>query len=403
MAQTVGDLVREAMGRQSNHTAVHFRTRAFTYLELGSFITRTAAGLERLGVEPGDRVAIYMHNIPAFIFAYYATLRLGAIPVPLNITYQAEDIQPILADCEARVVITIAPRYERIAAIRQTLPALQQVVVLAGNGAPPDDTVAWEELISDVFTPVEEPTVDPNDVAVISYGRTGVSRGVVLSHKNLVSAATMVNDLPLVLSPNDTILLPLPLFSLFAMTAGMNAGFLAGASLVLLERFEVQSTLDALRQYGCTGMVGTPSMYAALVGNLTPEDGQHLRFALSSTAALPPQLAAEFTQRTGATLWQCYGTTETSGIITSTAVTRNPVPNSVGAPLQGIETRLVDDRGRDVPLGATGELICRGANNFMFYLNDEEATRDVKSGGWLHTGDLAHQDEQGLYYITGRL
>jgi long-chain acyl-CoA synthetase len=206
------------------------------------------------------------------------------------------------------------------------------------------------------------------------------------------------------MEPSDTILLVLPLFHIYAMNVCMNGGLRIGATLVLVPRFEPYAVLEQMEKHRCTAFFGAPPMYVAWVNmpDIERYDLSSMRFAFSGAAALPVQVLERFNERTGVEILEGYGLTEAAPTTHTNAMSMESRPGTVGLPLPGVECRLVDDEGRDVPPGAEGEIICRGENITPGYWKKPEATAEAIRDGWFHTGDIATVDADGYYAIVDR-
>ena len=404
----LGELVASAAGRMPDKTAIIFRDQVTTYSELDQRVNQVANGLLTLGIKKGDRVGLFLHNLPLFIEAYYGAQRIGATVVPLNPLYKPAEVAFILNDCQAKAVLTIGLFYPVIAAARAEIPSLQHVVVAAPET--PEGALAWRTTFGDAPA-ITPPTgaFSPDDVAVICYtsGTTGRPKGAMLTHRNFITNCTQMNSSQRIgLNANDVVWVGLPLFHIYAMNVAMNLSISVNVPMVLMERFEPAAAMAMIAKYHVTAVHGAPPMYIAFANlpNLKSYDLSALRYCGSGAAALPIQVLENFKAASGVDINEGYGLTEAAPAITSNAAGPVSKPGSVGPVVPGVEVRLVDPiTGVDVPVGQVGELIARGANIMAGYFNRPDATAETLQDSWLHTGDLATIDADGYYYIVDRL
>jgi len=401
----LGRMLSATASRLPNKTAVIFHDQPTTYGELNGRANQVANALIGLGIQPGDRVALYMHNLPLFIEAYYGVLKAGATVVPLNVLYKAGEVEYILRDSGARAVITFAPFAPVAVQAAASAPDLRHVIVASPQPVPA--TMAWRDVIAGAPETAPNVSVHPEDIAVICYtsGTTGSPKGAMLSHRNLLANCEQCMSLPQIATrEDDTVWLALPLFHIYAMNVGMNLAFLAGATIVLIERFEPVSSLEALQKHRCTVLYGAPPMFVAWVQlpNIRDFDVTSLRYVASGAAALPVRVLEVFQSLAGVPISEGYGLSEASPVVTTNAAGAVTKPGTVGPALPGVEVRIVDDMGNEVPRGESGELICRGANIMMGYWHNPEATAETLRDGWLHTGDVATMDGDGYVTIVDR-
>jgi long-chain acyl-CoA synthetase len=374
-----------------------------TYGALEARVDAAAAALQRRGVAHGDRVAVMLPNTPAFVEAFYATLRCGAAVVPLNTGYTAGEVGHILGDSGAVAVVTAPDSLQVVSAAREGLPALSTVIVV---GEPADGAdAAWDGLLAGATTP-QALAHDPEDLAAVVYtsGTTGSAKGAMLTQRNLAANQEQVLGTPLAIREGDVVLGVLPLFHIYAMNVGLGTSVRIGATLALVERFDPVGTLAAIEAHQVTVLLGAPPMYVAWLDapGSAQRDLSSVRVAVSGAAPLPAEVLRRFDTELGVTIWEGYGLTEASPAVTTTAMSEVAKPGSVGRPLPGVEVRLVDERGRDVERGDPGEVWVRGDNVFAGYYNDADATAEVLSDGWLRTGDVGVIDDDGDLQLVDR-
>lgn len=405
----LGELVAQAALRTPDKAAIIFRDQVTTFHELDQRVNQVANGLLALGVQKGDRVGLYLHNLPLFIEAYYGVQRIGATIVPINPLYKPAEIAFILNDCAAKAVITLGVFYPAIAAARAEMPSVQNVIVASPET--PEGARSWRETFGEASTEPPPPVsiVPSTDVAVICYtsGTTGKPKGAMLTHQNFLSNCVQMNSSQrLGLNSEDIVWVGLPLFHIYAMNVAMNLSVSVNATMVLMERFEPSAAFDMIQKYHVTAIHGAPPMYIAWAAlpNAREYDLSSLRSATSGAAALPLQVLENFKAATGVEITEGYGLTEAAPVVTTNAAGLVDKPGSIGPAAPGVEIRLVDPAtGQDVEEGQIGELLCRGENVMVGYYNRPDANAEALKDGWLHTGDLATRDADGYYYIVDRL
>lgn len=361
---------------------------------LAAAAARLAGWLQELGVQPGDRVAVTLPNIPQMPIIYYGILWAGGVVVPMNPLYKSREFAFVLRDAEAKVFFAWDGVDEE--ASKGAAEAGVEYVPVSATGFVP-------ELMT------HEPGVfvdrAPEDTAVVLYtsGTTGSPKGAELTHANMSRNAEISVDL-VGATPDDMIFGGLPLFHSFGQTVGMNAGILAGATMTLIPRFEPTKALEILQRDKVTIMLGVPTMYIALLQH--PDKANYdlssLRVCASGGASLPVEVLKGFEQAFGAMILEGYGLSETSPVASFNHADRGRKPGSIGEPVEGVEFRLIDNEWNDVADGEIGEIAIKGHNVMKGYLGNPEATAWAIHDGWFRSGDLARRDEDGFYFIVDR-
>jgi acyl-CoA synthetase (AMP-forming)/AMP-acid ligase II len=375
--------------------------RSFTFGQLLDQSASVAHALIARGVAPGDRVAFVVPNVPEVAIAYHGVIAAGAVAMMVNPLSTADELVKYFSVGSPRLVVTIPPL---VPAIRAAAPGLPVIAIgdapdseplaglLGGSTAPPDVAVA------------------PDAIAVMPYssGTTGFPKGVMLTHRNVIAqclAIEAVTDGDVIL-PGAAVLAVLPFFHIYGIMAFLTFGLMRGAKLITMPRFDLEQYIQLARRHEVPLLHVVPPILLALAKYPGELQLPHLKAALAGAAPLSAELAAEFTRRTGATVYQVYGMTEVSGAthLGTPAPARNK-PGSIGRLIGNAETRVVStETGADVAPGERGEIWVRGPFVMKGYFENPEATAaTIDRDGWLHTGDIGHVDGDGDFWIVDRV
>jgi long-chain acyl-CoA synthetase len=405
LSLTIASILAESAVRHPDNTAVVIGDLRLSYAQLWGHTKQYAAVLRERGVQPGDKVALLLPNTPHFPLAYFGTLALGAVAVPVHALLKAEEIEYVLADSGAKVLVCAAPLLGE-GAKGAELAGVPVLAVMDGGDASIEriDNLALEAAPIDAIVPRE-----PDDTAVILYtsGTTGKPKGAELTHLNVMMNVAIGVQHSFDLTADDVVLGCLPLFHTFGQTVAMNMTFYVGGTIVLLPRFDGAEALRLLVDEKCSVFMGVPTMYiglleAAKTSDLRPQ----LKVALSGGAALPLTVLEKFKEVFGTYVFEGYGLTETSPVATFNQKTFEPRPGTVGKAIWGVEVEVakaeIDDRIELLPPGELGEIVIRGHNIFKGYLNKPDATAEAIVDGWFRSGDLGDKDEEGYVRILDR-
>ncbi len=410
MSLSVATILAESAVRHADRTAVVLGDWKLSYAQLWAHSLQYAAVLREHGVGPGDKVALLLPNTPHFPLTYFGTLALGAVAVPVHALLKSEEIEYVLKDSGAMVLVCAAPLLgEGVKGAE--LAGIPVLAVMDSPGGGESDTTLTridEEALS--ATPIDEIALtEAEDTAVILYtsGTTGTPKGAQITHLNIMMNVVASAMHSFDITPDDVVLGCLPLFHTFGQTCCMNTSFYAGASVVLLPRFDGQAALKLLVDEKCTIFMGVPTMYVGLLEAAKTSDLRPtLKSALSGGAALPVPVLEQFDEVFGTQVLEGYGLTETSPVATFNQVGFEPRPGTVGKQIWGVEVQVakaeIDDRIELLPAGELGEIVVRGHNVFNGYLNKPEATADAIVDGWFRSGDLGTKDEEGYVSIVDR-
>ena len=378
--------------------------RTITYAELDQGTRALAAGLAARGFEPGDALCVYLPNLPEYAIAFHGVARAGGRASTANPLYTARELQHQLEDSGSKFLLTI-PQFLDVAAEAAGAAGVEEVFVV---GEPSDDrATAFSELMGD---PADAPSIDisGDDLAVLPYssGTTGLPKGVMLTHRNLVSNLVQIQE-AFGIEEGDVLVGVLPFFHIYGQTVIMNQGLRAGATIVSMPRFDLEQFLDLIQEHGVSLAYVVPPIALALAKHpaVDSRDLSSIKTVMSGAAPLGAELADTVAKRLGCNVIQGYGMTETSPVTHLVRPDGENRAGSIGSELEDTECRIVDpETGEDAAEGERGELWIRGPQVMAGYLNNDEATREtIDSDGWLHTGDIATRDEDGFYFIVDRL
>jgi long-chain acyl-CoA synthetase len=390
----LAEFLEETAGRQPERPVLRFAGQVTDYAELNERSARAAALLRAEGVRPGDRVALMLPNVPEFVVLYYGVLRAGAVVVPMNPLLKSRETEYHLDDSGAVLLFEW----------HQAPGEGAQGAAAAGVRHVAVEPAAFAGLLAGHEPLWEVAEAADDDVAVLLYtsGTTGRPKGATLTHGGL-RHNTEVNTVHVQrMTPEDVVVGCLPLFHIFGQICTMSVAVRAGASLTLIPRFEPQAVLDAIARDRATVFEGVPTMYAALLQHPSEADVSTLRMCISGGASLPVEILHGFEKRFGCAVLEGFGMSETSPVVTFNHPDRPRKAGSIGTPIRDVEVRLLDDKGQDVALGEVGELAVRGPNVMKGYWNRPQETAAAIPDGWLRSGDLARQDEDGYLYIVDR-
>ncbi|MGY1689888.1 long-chain-fatty-acid--CoA ligase [Geodermatophilus sp. SYSU D01105] len=385
----------DTAAEHGDRTALRMDDAVLTYDGFRDAAARVAAGLRARGVTPGDRVGMVLPNVLSFPVVFYGALMAGAAVVPMNPLLKAREVEYYLRDSGARLVVAL----DSVGGA--ATEAAGEVGVDAVTVGPTD---AGDALAGDAGGDVVER--DDTDAAVILYtsGTTGQPKGAELTHANLRGNARTTQETLLEGTPDDVIMGCLPLFHVFGLTCALNAGVLAGACLTLLPRFDGAKALEIVQRDRVTVFEGVPTMFAAMLHQPDRDryDVSSLRLCVSGGSAMPVEVMRGFEEAFGCIVLEGYGLSETSPVASFNHPHAERKPGTIGTPIRGVEMRLVDDEGRDVPEGEVGEIAIRGENVMKGYWRKPEETAKAIPDGWFRTGDLARRDADGYYAIVDR-
>ena len=435
-------LLDEAALTSSATTAIEYYGTRINYAQLSSLVDRFARALVKLGVRRGDRVSISLPNCPQFVIAFYGALKAGAVVVPTNPLYTPPELEHQLRDSGAKVIVVLDQFYENLAGVRANTPVEQVIVTNVADYFPKALELAYHAR--EAFTarrqghkPAHIPRHDasihgfrhfighasdakgfevytlpepakPDDLALLQYtgGTTGVAKGAMLSHRNLLSNAYQCliwNEQPI--TTKHITLCVAPFFHVYGLTVEMNLTILAGSTLVLLPRFTVKDTLDAIEKYKPDLFPGVPTLYLALAREVEQRkrDLSSIKVCISGSAPLPAEVQRRFEAVSGARVVEGYGLTEASPVTHCNPVYGERRVGTIGLPMPNTDSRIISpDSWEPVGPGEQGEIAVRGPQVMQGYWDRPDETAKVLNDGWLRTGDIGQMDTDGYFSIVDR-
>ena len=429
---TLPAMLRASAERTPDAPAVDFLGRRYSYREIWEEARRFAAGLQERGVVKGDRVGLFLPNVPIYLSAYYGAMLAGAVAVNFSPLYTVEELSQQVADSGAKLLVTVDVAALLPTALKVLDKSILETLVVARLGdqlglvkriglkllgrksvaAIPDrpDVLRW-----DACTPKSAPKpvdIGPDDLALLQYtgGTTGTPKGAMLSHANLTVNAAQVDSLDPFEDTGDIIVGALPLFHVFANTCVLNRTILKGGCIAMVPRFDAGQVLKTIDRVKPTSFPGVPTMYQALLDHdrIGKTDFSSLEICISGGAAMPGPVREKFEAVSGARLVEGYGLTESSGVVSVNPYQGERKPGTIGQPIPGTRILLRDkeDAEKPAPEGEPGELVIAGPQVMQGYWNrpDAAATAFVEIDGerWLRTGDVATVDDDGFVAIVDR-
>ncbi|OLZ42108.1 long-chain-fatty-acid--CoA ligase [Natrinema saccharevitans] len=417
MTNLVTEVV-ETVDANPESPAIAYEGTELSYAEFWERAGQFAQALENRGIGEGDRVGIYLPNLPQFVTAFYGTLRAGGIIVPMNPQYKAREISHMLGDSEAKAVVALADLVPNVLEVRDDTDVEQVVSV----GADVDGATEFDDFLAEDTKAVVDR--DDDDVAVQPYtsGTTGTPKGVLLTHHNL-AFTTRANAVipPGGFQASDRLIGTLPLFHIYGMSVVMNGAMYSGGTYHPVPKWDATEVMDQLEDDEITVMFAVPAMFNDMINHPEAEryEFESLRFANSGGSSLPLEVLERFEELWGVQLNEGYGLTETSPV-THANTNENRRKGSIGQPLEGVEAKIVDDDFETVPRveegpideeeadlrDVTGELVIHGPNVMKEYYGlpeaNEEAFTHEDGKRWFHTGDIGYWDEDDFFYVVDR-
>lgn len=422
----IHQLLADTAAKDPDAPCTCFYGKRLSFRQIDDFATRFASALVKMGVQPGDRIALMLPNSPQFLIAYFGSHKAGAVVVPLNPLYTEHELSFHFSDSGAETVVTAPMFLEKVAALRATTPLKRIISCPIADFLPfPLGIVqGWQErrmvrkagidglqhlkqlLLEEASSDFKPVSVDPDEMAVLIYsgGTTGVAKGIMLTHFNLVANAYQVAAWG-GLGTKERVLAVIPLFHGYGMSVTMNAPVLRSSEIVLLPRFSAQQVLKTIQKTRPTFFIGVPTMFVALsnLPDVQRYDLSSLQGIFVGAAPLTRAIKDDFEGKTQGRMIEGYGLTEAVTAIMANPFRGTHKVGSIGIPFPDVEAKIVSlDDEHDLPPGELGEIILRSPTLMKgYYKNPQETARTVKNG-WLFTGDIGYMDEDGYFYITDR-
>ncbi|MBU8907535.1 fatty acid--CoA ligase family protein [Desertibacillus haloalkaliphilus] len=387
--------------------AYEYEGQSVTYEQFNEQVNRFASSLEELGVQKGDHVALLLGNSPEFLISYYGALRIGAVVIPINPIYTAEEVTYILSNGNVKAAVAVEPMVPLFENVLDELPDLEFAIIVAQEDKPfsRKEMKSFTTLLN-LGTDIRvHPQLSLDDIAVILYtsGTTGKPKGAMLTHENLMSNARDVAAY-LNINKDDKVIAVLPMFHVFCMTVAMNAPISVGATLLVFPKFSPQDVFQQAKEKQATVFAGVPTMYNFLLQSSDghEDDFGSIRLCISGGASLPVALLNKFEEKFNVRVSEGYGLSEASPVTCFNPLDRPRKAGSIGKSITNVENKVVNAEGEEVPVGEVGELVVNGPNVMKGYYKMPEETEATIKNGWLYTGDLAKVDEDGYFYIVDR-
>lgn len=386
--------------------AIVFEDRCLTFADLDAESSRLAHGLQDLGLRSGDRLGLFMPNRPEFEITFYAVSKLGGVVCPLNSSYREREISYQLNDANVTILVADVKLWPVVKAARSRFSSVREIVLIGDEATGPANLKRYRDIVSGRPTDSPAVRVDPSRLAALPYssGTTGLPKGVMLSHRNLVSNHEQ-HVLATRMGPDDSYIVYMPLSHVFGM-ALMGVAIRSGAKQVLLERFDLKAVVRLIQEHGVTWLFAVPPVLLALANapGLEATHFRSIKFVLSGAAPLAPDVARSVEARLGVRVIQGYGSTEAGATHYSPLDPDRIKLDRGGVPMAGTEHRVVDlETGeRTLGPGEVGEILVRGPQIMLGYWNAPLETARSLRGGWLYTGDIGWIDDEGYVCVVDR-
>ena len=419
----LANLLEQQARVSPSRTAVVFGTTRLSYAQVNAMANQVANGIRKLGLQPGDHVALSCPNLPFFPIAYNGILKAGCAVATLNVLLKPREVAYHLKECNAKAVFVFEgtaelPMAQMAREAASDVDHCKHFVVITANPAAPspiEGSMTLGQLMHGQPPAFETHPAAPDDTAVLLFtsGTTGQPKCAELTHFNMTMNAIASRDMyaPVLntgLDATNQYLITLPLFHSTGQTAQMNAGFSSGATLVLLPRFDAAATLKTMVDERINIWIGVPTMYWALLQHARQSGAdvtavaRELKVCVSGGAPMPVSVMEDFEKTFGVRILEGYGLSETSPVACFNQVQWPSKPGTVGLPVFACEIRVVDDQDQPVPTGERGEVVIRGHNIMKGYYRRPEETAAAFKNGWFHTGDIGIFDADGFLSIVDR-
>jgi long-chain acyl-CoA synthetase len=398
----LASLAEENLAEYGEYDRLVFEGEAITNRALHEASCRLARALLDLGCRDGDKVVLMMANAPEVFVTYPAVWRAGLVVIPVLFLLEARELAYIIENSGAKVVVTSPEIYPKV---QEALRGRSHVrVIVTGSVAPPG-TLAFDDLVARSPRLTDLAPRNGSEIATILYtsGTTGNPKGVVQTHKNLQSNARNGWNSATTRARGETVLLVLPLAHTFGLSA-LVSGYLSGARGILMRWFDPEGALALIERHKVKYMAGVPTMFVMMTmhPNAGRYDTSSVKRWLVGAAPMPMRQLREFEEKFGGTMYVGYGLSEASPSVAGEREGRPRKAGSTGIPLEGVQVKVVDDSGQEVPRGTIGEICAKGDNISPGYYENPAATAESFRDGWLFTGDMGYLDEDGYLFVVER-
>ena len=406
------DFLEEAVAKHRDLVALTQGEREISYGQLLEQSERLAAALASLGIAKGDRVGLMLPNCPEYVIGFFGVVRIGAAATQVNPIYVERELEHIFDNSGSETAIVHASMYRKLKAVQPRTRLRRVISVGTLEGGLDEDDTTFDELVGSASGPAPEVEIDPReDLATIQYtgGTTGVSKGAMLTHANILGGIRQTFDLLIedvgAFPENGKVIAVAPLFHIFGLTMVMLGSLRLGLNMLLVPRFQPEEMMQLIKREKPVMLAGVATLYMALHSYPDMEEyglGDVMLYT-SGGASVPLGLLGSFERRTGRPIWEGYGLSEGAPVSFNTYLL-GPKGGSIGVPIPGTDVRIVDlETGEnEMPLGEPGELIVKGPQVMKGYLNMPAETANALRDGWLYTGDVARMEEDGCLYVVDR-
>ncbi|NLI67147.1 MAG: long-chain-fatty-acid--CoA ligase [Bacilli bacterium] len=424
--------LQETAERVPDKKALNFMGKEMTFREILTEAKKLANYLQKLGLKKGDRVASMLPNTPQAVVTYYGTLMAGGIVVQVNPLYTERELAYQMKDSGAKFIVCLDILLPRVSKVKEETDLEHIIVTRIADYLPfpknliypfiqkreynivvkveeTDDTHVWKNVIANSPAEYQEVEIDPEeDLALLQYtgGTTGLPKGVMLTHYNLVANVQMAKAwISKAERDKEVVLGVLPFFHVYGMTTVMNLSIMYGAKMILLPRFDAGQVLKTIQKHKPTLFPGAPTIYIGLLNHPDFEkyDLSSIKACISGSASLPLEVQEQFEKRTNGKIVEGYGLTESSPVTHANPIWGRRVNGSIGIPWPDTDAKIVKNGTlEEVPVGEIGEIAVKGPQVMKGYWNNPEATEEVLKDGWLLTGDMGKMDEDGYFYVVDR-
>jgi long-chain acyl-CoA synthetase len=398
---SLGKMLSESAERYAENWAVIYGEARITYRELNRAACALGNHLRSLGLGKGDKVALMLPNCPEFVIAYFAVQKVGGVAVTLNVQSTPYELLHLLGNSDSQCLITQGALAKRFEEIQKELPLCRHLITTSGQE---EDSLFREIITKGPFTEaIPEMAADDPAVMIYTAGLTGKPLGAVLTHHNLLTQSLLLRTI-CSRDEKDIGLAVIPLFHSFGAVGNMLAILRIGGAVVLMERFTLDAIFAAIEKEKITYIAAVPRLFLGMLFHEGSEKYRidSLQVCVTGGAAMPPEFIPVFEKRFGVKIMEGYGLTEASPASSFSRLDMPQKPGSIGIPIPGVEAKIVDETGREVPRDTVGELILKGDNIMKGYYKDEEMTAQVIKDGWLYTSDVGRMDAEGYIFLTGR-